>query len=262
VLLLIMVLFNLAPTDGTIGSLARSVSAVSADLPWWQEALRLPASIFAPASSLPVWGALAQVAVIGSVAESLLGWRRMALVGMIANAAATASARAMAWLGPHNPLGISGHTASLPDTGPSVFVTAVLVYLAVTYRTPILLYLTTVTMVAEAAITPNLAGREHLVGMATAAALAAAHRVTRPNWSLSPAALPAWASSPTTSRRLLRYRDGLSLRLPRRHLTSWPERVRHSHRSLRGPQDRSTASAKHTNSSSTRRYPLHGTPIG
>lgn len=118
VFLLIMLLFSLVPTGGMIGSLTRSVSAVSADLPWWQEALRLPASMFAPASNLPIWGALAQVAVIAAVAESLLGWPQMLLVGITANTAATAGGRAMAWLEPHSPLGISPHTASVPDTAP------------------------------------------------------------------------------------------------------------------------------------------------
>jgi len=93
ILLLMMLLFNLAPTGGMMGSLMRSVSAASADLPWWQAALRLPASMFAPASNLPIWGAFAQVAVIAAAAESLLGWPRMLLVGILANAAATAGAR-------------------------------------------------------------------------------------------------------------------------------------------------------------------------
>lgn len=174
ILLLLMLSFASLPTGGMIGSLMRSVSAVSADLPWWQAALRLPASMFVPASNLPSWGAFVQVAVIAAVAESLIGWRRMLLVGIVANAAATAGARVMAWLGPHSPLGISADIASQPDTGPSVLVTAVLMYLSIVHRTPIVRRLTAVTMIAEVAINPNLAGREHLIGMATATVLAVA----------------------------------------------------------------------------------------
>ena len=177
VFLLAMLLFNLAPTGGKIGTLMRSASAVSAELPWWQAAMRLPASMFAPATNLPFWGALAQVAAVAAIAEALLSWRRMLLVGVIANATATAGARVMAWLGPHSPLGISAHTASLRDTGPSVLVTAVLVYLAVTYRTTFVLSATTLFMFGEVALTPNLAGREHLIGMATAAILAVTVRL-------------------------------------------------------------------------------------
>lgn len=176
VLLLLMLLFASLPTGGMIGAVMRSVSAVSADLPWWQAALRLPGSMFAPAPNLPSWGAFVQVAVVAGAAESSIGWRRMLLVGIVANAAATAGARVMAWLGPHSPLGISSEIARQPDTGPSVFVTAVLIYLAVVHRTPIVRRLTALIMIAEVAINPNLAGREHLIGMATATVLACAAR--------------------------------------------------------------------------------------
>jgi hypothetical protein len=174
ILLLVMLSFKLVPTGGGMGSVMRSVSAVSADLPWWQAALRLPASIFAPASNLPIWGAFAQVAVVAATAEALIGWRRMLLICIVANAAATAGARVMAWLGPRCALGISADIASQPDTGPSVFVTAVLIYLCIVHRAPIVARLTALTMIGEVAINPNLAGREHLIGMATAATLALA----------------------------------------------------------------------------------------
>jgi hypothetical protein len=174
ILLLVMLSFKLVPIHGRMGSVMRSVSAVSADLPWWQAALRLPGSIFAPASNLPIWGAFAQVAVVAATAESLIGWRRMLLVCIVANAAATAGARVMAWLGPGCPVGISADIASQPDTGPSVFVTAVLIYLCIVHRTPIVGRLTALTMISEVAINPNLPGREHLIGMATAAILAGA----------------------------------------------------------------------------------------
>jgi len=103
VLRMVMLLFAAVPTGGRLGAMVRSVSAVSADLPWWQAALRLPASMLVPASNLPAWGAFVQVAVIAAAAEALIGWRRMLVVGVVANAAATAGARVMAWLGPHSP---------------------------------------------------------------------------------------------------------------------------------------------------------------
>ena len=171
VLLLVMLSFSLVPAGSAVSSVMRSASAESAVLPWWQAVLGLPASIFAPACNLPVWGAFAQVAVIAAAAEVLIGWRRMLLVGLITNAAATAGARVMAWLGPSNTAGISVDIASQPDTGPSVFVTAVLIYLSIVHRTPIVRRLTVLTMITEAVLNPNLAGREHLIGMATAALL-------------------------------------------------------------------------------------------
>jgi len=103
VLRMVMLLFAAVPTGGRLGAMVRSVSAVSADLPWWQAALRLPASMLVPASNLPAWGAFVQVAVIAAAAQALIGWRRMLVVGVVANAAATAGARVMAWLGPHSP---------------------------------------------------------------------------------------------------------------------------------------------------------------
>jgi hypothetical protein len=110
----------------------------------------------------------------------LLGWPRMLLVGNLANAAATAGARAMAWLGPHTPLGTSADVARQLDTGPSVFVTAVLMYLTVVHRAPIVASLTALVIIGEVAITPNLAGREHLIGRATAAILALTARLAHP----------------------------------------------------------------------------------
>lgn len=190
-LLVLMLIFVAVPTGGTVGSVVRSISAVSADLPWWQAALRLPASILVPASNLPTWGAFVQVAVIAAVAESVIGWRRMLLVAIMANAAATAGAQMMALLGTHRPLGINADIACQPDTGPSVFVTATLIFLAIVHRTPIVGCLTALIMTAEVVINPNLAGREHLIGMATATAVAAiyCHQAGRAEGPGSPVAI-------------------------------------------------------------------------
>lgn len=175
-LLLLMGLLTVVPSGGRLRAVVSSVSAVSADLPWWQAMLRLPGSILVPASNLPVWGAFVQVAVVAAAAESLIGWRRMMMVGLVANAAATAGARVMAWLGPRSPCGISADVAAQLDTGPSVLITAVVIYLAVVHRAPIVGSLVAVMMVGEVVINSNLAGREHLIGMATAAGLACAAR--------------------------------------------------------------------------------------
>ncbi len=128
------------------------------------------------AANLPVWGAFIQFAVVAAATEVLIWWLRMLVVGVVANAAATAGARVMAWLGPHNPWGISADVAGQPDTGPSVLITAMVIYLAIVHRAPIVGSLTAAIMIGEVVINPNLAGREHLIGMATAAVLAfAAH---------------------------------------------------------------------------------------
>lgn len=72
-------------------------------------------------------------------------------------------------------MGISADVAGKPDTGPSVLITAMVIYLAIVHRAPIVGCLTAVMMIGEVVIHPNLTGREHLIGMATAAASPSPH---------------------------------------------------------------------------------------
>lgn len=138
----------------------------AATLPVPAALLRLPGSLFAPAPSLPVWGALAQVLVAFGLAEVLVGRGRTIAVALAATAAATASGRLMRLLGPHSWIGLSHHATAVRDTGPSAAVVALLVYLCWVCRAPRAFVLVVGTMLGEIAIKPNLAGREHLVAIA------------------------------------------------------------------------------------------------
>ncbi len=170
---------------------------------------------------------------------------------------ATAGARAMAWLGPHNPLGISPDVARQLDTGPSVFVTAVLMYLTVVHRAPIVASLTALVIIGEVAITPNLAGREHLIGMVTAAILALTARLAHPR-PLHPSAAPCGKAQLPAHPRALRRRATATAHLDTPFIRT--PRGRRKDVNVRLPVR--VAALEHTNSSSTLRWRLHPMPVG
>ncbi|MEU8137751.1 hypothetical protein, partial [Streptodolium elevatio] len=144
----------------------RVLGGVRADLPWWLALLRTPVSLFVPAPDLPVWGALAQVLVVFGFAELVLGRARTLVIAYLATLAGTMAARAMIALGPDRFLGIDDSLGHVLDTGPSAAVVGLVVALAWVCRAPVLMTLVWGLMIAEVAWKPNLAGREHLVGMA------------------------------------------------------------------------------------------------
>lgn len=159
----------------------------AASLPGITALAHLPASVFAPAPGLPVWGALAQVFVVVGLAELVVGRRRTVVIALLAHAAATASARVMLWAGPHLWFGLRPEVAFVTDTGPSAAVTGLAVYVGCVRRAPLLIGLVVSGLLLHVALAPgNLAGREHLVAIACGAlcagaprALAALGRATR-----------------------------------------------------------------------------------
>src|SRR3954447_16719928 len=109
-------------------------SAEKAALPFGHALQRLPLSMVAPAPNLPVWGALAQVFVVFAVAEWAIGPVPAVGVALGAHAAATLAGRAMITLGPDHLLGVDRALGAVRDTGPSVAVVALAVYVGARRR--------------------------------------------------------------------------------------------------------------------------------
>ncbi|MDI2126447.1 hypothetical protein [Yinghuangia seranimata] len=154
------------------GDVTRWLGGVRAELPIWLAVARTPVSLFVPAVDLPVWGALAQVLVVFGLAELTLGRTRTVLIAYIATVSGTMAARLMIALGPDRILGIDSKLGHALDTGPSAAVVGLVVAIAWADRAMVLMATVWGLMIAEVAWKPNLAGREHLVGMAAVLAYA------------------------------------------------------------------------------------------
>ena len=149
--------------------LVEHLAGVYQALPLWEILVRLPLSAFAPAPDLPVWGALAQVLVVFALAEVHLGIWRTVVTALGVNALTTLSARVMVLIGFRFLVGTPQVDAYVLDTGPSVIVVALCVYVALHVRTYLLLAITCGALLGEVGLLPNLAGREHLVAIALGA---------------------------------------------------------------------------------------------
>lgn len=141
------------------------VAGVRQGEPLWKLLPQLPLSLFAPAPDLPAWGAMTQVLIAFGIAECWLGWKRMIAIAMITSAVTSMAARLMVYASNWLHIGTPQIDNFQVDTGPSVAVVALLIYLALRLRTYWVVALTAVSMGGEAAILPNLAGREHLVAI-------------------------------------------------------------------------------------------------
>jgi hypothetical protein len=142
------------------------LGGVYATLPWWQALLRTPLSLFVPDPSLPIWGLMLQVVVVFGIAETTVGARRTLGVALLATLAGTAFARYSLWTGPHGFLGLPTHDLLVRDTGPSAAVVALGVYVACRYRAWWTAAAIVAAMVIEVVTITNLAGFEHLAGVA------------------------------------------------------------------------------------------------
>jgi hypothetical protein len=173
-------------TPGTRGWVER-LGGVYATLPWWRELLRTPLSLLVPDPSLPVWGLLVQVVVVFGIAEAALGTRRTLLVALLATLAGTCFARYSLWIGPEGFLGLPVHELHVRDTGPSAAVVALGVAIACRYRAWWTATAIVVAMVIEVGCLPNLAGYEHLAGIAAILSLTALGVLSRPPSRVRPA---------------------------------------------------------------------------
>ncbi|WP_258052792.1 hypothetical protein [Streptomyces sp. Ru73] len=141
------------------------LGAVRAGEPLWTGLLRTPLSLFVPALDLPVWGALAQILVVFGIAEAVLGRRRTLLIAYAASLAGTLYARLGVALGPDVPFGLPPGDGWVVDAGPSAAVVGLAVAVCWRYRAWTTGALVVAAMAAEAAVAPNLAGKEHLAAI-------------------------------------------------------------------------------------------------
>ncbi|WP_372487939.1 hypothetical protein [Streptomyces guryensis] len=158
----------------------RLLGGVKGDLPLWLALLRTPVSLYVPALDLPVWAGITSLFLAFALAELILGRARTLLISYATTLAGTLMVRVMLALGPGwGGLGLPPGAGQVLDTGPSAAVVGLFTYLAVVRRAPIVFALTGGSMVWESIAVPNLAGREHLIAVATAIVLALFHERDR-----------------------------------------------------------------------------------
>jgi hypothetical protein len=174
-----ILLLQLAQHVDALGDWVERLGGVYATLPWWTALLRTPLSLFVPDPSLPVWGLVLQVVVVFGIAEATLGAPRTLTVALLATVAGTCLARWSLWAGPGPYLGLAAQAVRVRDTGPSAAVVALGVYTAVRYRAWYTATAILLAMVLEVIWVTNLAGYEHLAGVAAVLALTAAEPVVR-----------------------------------------------------------------------------------
>ncbi|MFE8945261.1 hypothetical protein [Streptomyces sp. NPDC007856] len=152
------------------------LGGVRADLPLWLSLLRTPVSLYVPALDLPVWAGITQLFLAFAWAELALGRGRTLAISYATTVAGTLTARVMIALGPGWwGFGLPHTYAGVLDTGPSAAVVGLFTYLSVVKRAPVVFTLTGGSMVWESIAVPNLAGREHLIAVASAIVLGLLH---------------------------------------------------------------------------------------
>ncbi|GLF92865.1 hypothetical protein [Streptomyces yaizuensis] len=175
----LVVLFQSVQDQGWGHGFVRDIGFVRAADPLWLALLRTPASLFVPALSLPVWGAVAQVLLMFGIAEITLGRWRTLVVAYVCTLAGTLYARFGVAVGPDGPLGLPASDARIVDTGPSAAVAGLAVCVCVSLRAWFTGALVIVAMAVEVIVKPNLAGREHLVAVGAALLLCAVAALRR-----------------------------------------------------------------------------------
>lgn len=154
----------------------RILGGVYGSLPLWLELLRTPVSLYVPALDLPVWAGITQLFLAFALAELALGRLRTLFIAYATTLAGTLTVRVMIAMGPGWwRLGLPPQTGQVLDTGPSAAVVGLFTYISVIRRAPIVFALTGGSMVWESIADPNLAGREHLIAVATAMILGLCH---------------------------------------------------------------------------------------
>ena len=157
--------------------IVQDLGAVRADDPLWLALLRTPLSLFVPALDLPVWGALAQVLIAFGIAEMCLGRWRTLVIAYVATLAGTLYARLAIAIGPDSPFGLPASDARVVDTGPSAAVVGLAVFLGWRYGAYVTAGAVVAAMVAEVALKPNLAGKEHVAAVTAVLVLCAVSAV-------------------------------------------------------------------------------------
>ncbi|MEV6056040.1 hypothetical protein [Streptomyces sp. NPDC052107] len=171
------VIFFHAIAQHPLGALwVTRLGGVRADLPLWLSLLRTPVSLYVPALDLPVWAGITQLFLAFAWAELALGRARTLAISYATTLAGTLTARVMIAMGPGWwGFGLPHAYGQVLDTGPSAAVVGLFTYLSVVERAPVVFTLTGGSMVWESIAVPNLAGREHLIAVASAIVLGLLH---------------------------------------------------------------------------------------
>ncbi|MEV6294521.1 hypothetical protein AB0M41_29705 [Streptomyces sp. NPDC051896] len=171
------VIFFHAIAQHRLGALwVTRLGGVRADLPLWLSLLRTPVSLYVPALDLPVWAGITQLFLAFAWAELVLGRARTLAISYATTLAGTFTARVMIAMGPGWwGFGLPHAYGQVLDTGPSAAVVGLFTYLSVVERAPVVFALTGGSMVWESIAVPNLAGREHLIAVASAIVLGLLH---------------------------------------------------------------------------------------
>jgi hypothetical protein len=125
--------------------------------------VRLPGSLLAPAPDLAVWGSVAQILIVVGLAEAAAGRLLTVSVALAGHVISTLAARALIVLGPGVLGGLPPIDRHVLDTGPSAATVALIAYLVVVLRCPILGTLAAAGLSVAMLAHSDLAGREHLV---------------------------------------------------------------------------------------------------
>ncbi len=155
-----------------------SVSDVRANQHLATTLARIPLSLVVPAPNLPVWGAVAQVLIVGALAEVILGRRRAAAGALIAQYASTLFGRLAFQVGPSSFFGLERRLALVRDTGPSAAVVTLAIAVGVVADAPAMLAILTTILLVEIIATGSLAGREHFAAIVVGLSIGAAWRWT------------------------------------------------------------------------------------
>lgn len=158
-------------------------TAERASLPMTIALERLPGSLFAPAPDLPLWGAVAQLALAAAVAQAVCGAARAVGVGLGAHVTATLVARVTLALGPLVPLAMPAATRFVLDTGPSAASLGLAAYVCTRLRCGVVLAMLAAEPVVELCIRPTtLAAHEHGAAVTIGALVALLSGRRRDDW--------------------------------------------------------------------------------
>jgi hypothetical protein len=178
-----------------------AATAERASLPVITALERLPGSLFAPTQGLPLWAAVAQLAVAAALAQIVCGAARAVGVGLGAHVTATLVARLTLAVGPLLPLAMPAATRFVLDTGPSAAALGLAAYVFVRMRCGALFTLLAAEPVIELYLRPTtLAAHEHFAAVAIGAVVAVVALTARPGRMSRTAERPgscAGASTPS-----------------------------------------------------------------
>ncbi|TQJ91428.1 hypothetical protein FBY22_2252 [Streptomyces sp. SLBN-31] len=199
-----VIFFHAIAQHRTGATVVRLLGGVYADLPLWLALLRTPVSLYVPALDLPVWAGITQLFLAFALAELALGRARTLVISYATTLAGTLMVRVMLAIGPAwHGVGLPPEVGQVLDTGPSAAVVGLFTYISVVRRAPIVFTLTGGSMVWESIAVPNLAGREHLIAVGAAIALALFHESRRNRRRPRHEPMPPVVSGPVPARPVM-----------------------------------------------------------